>query len=144
MDAGRETVVSERVLVDGRGYEVTPGSEEELVRGLSEIDAAARKRGQPVIATLYANGTDEDPPSLGIGLGGDDSVLVYSAGNWSGEGGFSKGTRTGDTSEVQFGYGTAINPYLGWMLIPAQTAIAAAIEFFHTGEQPTSVVWGDL
>jgi hypothetical protein len=134
----------ERVLVDGLGFELTPTTEEDLLRGLTEIDAAARKRGQPVLATLYANATDEAPPSLGIGLGTDDSVLVYDAGNWSGEGGFSKGLRTGDTTEVGFRYGTAVNEYLGWMLIPKETAYTAAAEFFRTGQRPTTIEWEAL
>jgi hypothetical protein len=66
-----------------------------------------------------------------------------STGGWSGEGGFSKGPRTGDTTEIGFRYGTAVNEYLGWMVIPKQTAIAAALEFFHTGKQPTNVEWDD-
>jgi hypothetical protein len=112
MSTRRKPTVPERVLVDGLGYELTPESEEDLLRGLTEIDAAARKRGEPVLATVYAKATDEAPPSLGIGLGADDSVLVYDAGDWSGEGRFSKGPRTGDTTEVGFRYGTAVNEYL--------------------------------
>lgn len=134
----------ERVLVDGLGYELTPQSEDDLVRGLTEIDAAARERGEPVLATLFANATDDAPPSLGIGLGADDSVLVFDSGDWSGEGGFSKGPRTGDTTEVGFRYGTAVNEYLGWMFIPKQAAFAAAREFFRTGQRPTTVEWGTI
>jgi len=136
--------VPERVLVDGLGYECTPRSEEDLVSGLAEIDTAARDRGEPVLATIYASATDDTPPSLGIGLGADDSVLVYDAGDWSGEGSFSKGSRTGDTTEFAFRYGTAVNEYLGWMLIPKDAAYAAAQEFFRTGQQPTIVEWGDI
>jgi hypothetical protein len=142
MSTREETALPERVLVDGLGYELTPKSVEDLVRGLAEIDAAARERVEPVLATLYANATDDAPPSLGIGLGAEDSVLVYDAGNWSGEGGFSKGSRTGDVAEVGFRYGTAVNEYLGWMLIPKEAAFAAAQEFFRTGQRPTTVEWG--
>ncbi len=137
-------MVPERVLVDGLGYELAPQSEEDLLRGLTEIDTAARTRGEPVLATLYANATDDAPPSLGIGLGAEDSVLVYDAGNWSGEGAFSKGARVGDTTEVGFRYGTAVNEYLAWMLIPKRTAYAAAQEFFRTGQRPTTVEWGTI
>jgi hypothetical protein len=30
------------------------------------------------------------------------------------------------------------------MLIPKDTAYAAATEFFRTGQQPTMVEWGDI
>jgi hypothetical protein len=78
---------------------------------------------------------------LGIGLGAEDSVLVYSAGAWSGAGGHSRGARSGDTREVGFRFGTATNEYLGWMLIPKAQAFAAAKEFFRTGERPACVEW---
>jgi hypothetical protein len=58
-------------------------------------------------------------------------VLVYDAGQWSGEDAVSEGPRDGDMTEVGFGYGTAVNEYLGWMLIPKQDAITAAMEFFR-------------
>lgn len=134
----------ERVLVDGQGYSAVPRTEDDLVRELTEIDANARKQGQPLIATIYADRDADDPPLLSIGLGADESVLVYSSGRWNDEGGFSKGTRTDDTTEVTFRYGTGFSEYLGWMLIPKETAFTAAQEFFRTGQRPTSVEWGDL
>jgi hypothetical protein len=59
-------------------------------------------------------------------------------------GGYSQGPRNGDTTPVTFAYGTAHTEYLAWMLIPKEAAIAAAREFFRTGEQPTSVHWDDI
>lgn len=134
----------ERALVDGQGYHAVPHTADELLRELTEIDTNARKRGQPLIATVYADRDADDSPLLSIGLGADESVLVYSSGRWNDESGFSKGTRTGDTTEVSFQYGTGFSEYLGWMLIPKETAFAAAQEFFRTGQQPTCVEWGDL
>jgi hypothetical protein len=132
------------VLGDGLGHDLTVVTEEDLTRGLDEIDRAARDRGEPLTAMLYPDTDAADPPHLSIGLGSDESVLVYSAGNWSGEGAFSKGPRDGDTSEHFFRFGTATNQYLGWMLIPKSAAYAVAVEFFHTGQQPSCVEWGDV
>jgi hypothetical protein len=78
-----------------------------------------------------------------------DSALTkvswsYSGGRWNDESGFSKGTRTDDTTEISFRSGTGFSEYLGWMLIPKETAFAAAQEFFRTAQQPTCVEWGDL
>jgi hypothetical protein len=50
--------------------------------------------------------------------------------------GYSKGPHTDDTTEVTFRYGTGYSEYLGWMLIPKDTAYAAAVEFFRN--RPTT------
>lgn len=107
-------------LVDGQRYSAVPRTEDELVRELADIDAQARKQGQPLVATIYADGDADDPPLLSIGLGADESVLVYSSGRWNDEGRFSRGPRTGDTTEIAFRYGTGYSEYLGWMLIPKE------------------------
>jgi hypothetical protein len=142
--AKEKLAVRDRVLVDGQGYTVVPDTEDELVRELADIDAQARKQGQPLIATIYADRDADDPQLLSIGLGTDESVLVYSSGRWNEEGGFSKGPRADDTTEIAFSHGTGFSQYLGWMLIPKETAYAAAAEFFRTGQRPTSVEWGDI
>jgi hypothetical protein len=142
--AKEKLAVPDRVLVDGQGYSVVPHTEDELLRELADIDAQARKQGQALIATIYADRDADDPPLLSIGLGAEESVLVYSSGRWNDEGGFSKGPRTDDTTEIAFRYGTGFSEYLGWMLIPKDTAYAAAAEFFRTGQRPTTVEWGDV
>ena len=45
-----EINLAQQALVDGFGYEIRPASEEELLRELTEIDTAARGRGEPVMA----------------------------------------------------------------------------------------------
>lgn len=108
----------DRVLVDGQGYTAVPHAEDELLRELADIDAQASKQGQPLIATIYADRDADDPPLLSIGLGGNESILVYSSGHWNNESGFSKRPRTGDATEITFRYGTGHSEYLGWMIIP--------------------------
>lgn len=142
--ARKDPVVPQRVLVDGRQYRSTPKSEQDLLDHLAAVDASARKDGEPLIATLYFDADADDTPFLSLALGADESLLVYSSGKWNDEDGFGKGPRTDDTTVVEFRYGTTVNEYLGWMLVPKQTAYAAAQEFFRTGQRPTVVEWGDL
>ena len=112
------------------------------MRGLTDIDELAQRENRPRVAVLTSDADAEDAPYLTIGLGNADSVLVFEQGDDE-HGGYSRGSRVGDTSEFSFAFGTGSSEYLGWMLIPKQTAIAAALEFFHTGEQPTNVEWDD-
>jgi hypothetical protein len=130
------------MLSNGNGRDVFPASEEELVRGLSEMDALARREGTPRLAVLTADADADDAPYLSIGLGSDDSVLVYEGSE--AQGGYSKGTRTDDNSAIFFAYGTGTSEFLGWMAVSKQQAFEAATEFFHTGKQPSCVEWVDL
>ncbi|HEX8344837.1 MAG TPA: Imm1 family immunity protein [Actinoplanes sp.] len=139
-----DTLVPQPVLVDGQGYRAEPSTEDELIRELRRIDADARARHQPLVATIYADSDADDPSLLSIGLGADDSVLVYSSGHANDDEGFSAGPRTDDTTEVTFRYGSGHSEYLGWMLIAAPDAYAAAAEFYHTGQRPTNVRWAQL
>jgi hypothetical protein len=132
------------VLVNGIGRRLRPASEEAMVRGLLRLDAQARAKGAPRIIQLLANSDDEDPPALSLGLGGEDCVLVFNEGDWSGEGGFSKGPHRGDKGEVCFAYGDSHSFYQRWMLVDRDTAIAAAREFYRTGRRPKNVRWKDL
>ncbi len=92
-DSEREGSVPERVLVDGRAYRSSPRSEDELVQSLTEVDERARKDGEPLIATLYLDAGGDDTPFLSVGLGANESLLVYSSGKRNQESGFSKGPR---------------------------------------------------
>lgn len=132
------------MLTNGNGYNMFPESMDELRRGLSEVDALARSQGRPRVVVLTPDGNAEDVPHLSVGVGSDESVLVFEPGDHGSGGGFSKGARTGDTTEVWFAYGTGDTPYFAWMLIPTDTAFAAVVEFFRTGERPTSIDWGDV
>jgi hypothetical protein len=134
----------QRVLVDGLNYRSSPQTEQELLHDLADIDERARKDAEPLIATLYFDADGDDTPFLSLALGTDESLLVYSSGGRNDESGFSRGARADDDTVVEYRYGTAINEYLGWMLIPKAAAYAAAEEFFRTGRQPTNVEWGDL
>ena len=136
--------LSQRVLVDGLDHRSSPQSEEELLAHLIRIDTAARQRAEPLIATVYANADDEDSSYLSIGLGSEDSVLVFASNRRSGAGGYSKGPRIGDTTEIHFRYGTDFGFFEAWMLIPKDLALVAATEFFRTGRQPSSVQWEEL
>lgn len=133
-----------RVLVDSDGHRITPDSENELLRALTAMDSDARASGKPQIATLFADRDDIQTATLAIGLGADDSVLVYADNRRDTEDCFSKGPRTDDTTEVSFRYGTGHGEFYGWMLIPTTTAFTAAREFFRTGAKPTAVEWGDI
>jgi hypothetical protein len=135
------TAVTRWMLSNGAGFEVFPASPDDLVRGLVEIDLLARTAGQPRMAVLTADADAEDAPYLSIGLGGQDSVLVFEGGQ---QGGYSKGARSGDDSPVFFAYGTGTGEYLGWMAVSKQQAFEAAQEFFRTGKQPSCVDWEDL
>lgn len=131
-------------LTNGNGYDAFPESVDGLRRGLLEVDALARIEGRPRVAVLSSDSDAEDVPYLSLGVGSDDSVVVFEPGNDEQEGGYSRGTRIGDDSPVTYAYGTASTEYLAWMLVPSDTAVAAAVEFFRTGKRPTSIEWGDL
>jgi hypothetical protein len=131
------------LLTNGNGYNIYPSTEQELLDGLAEIDQRARQEARPRVAVLTADADADDAPYLTIALGAEDSVLVYEAGDDT-TGGYSQGNRTGDTTEITYAYGTGTAEYQSWMLIPADAARQAAAEFFHTGQQPTNIVWGDL
>jgi len=138
-------VLPERVVIDGLGKRVVPHTEDDLILELTQIDATVREQGQPLIATLYADRDATGPPLLSIGLGAGEAFwFIPVAGVKTRVVTYSKGPRPDDGSEVAFRYGTGFSEYLGWMLIPKQTAYVAAIEFFRTGQRPTSVEWADL
>lgn len=130
-------------LTNGDGYDLPIESEDDLDRGLARVDDLARGEGRPRVAVLASDIDAEDAPYLSIGVGGDESVLVYEEGDGEG-GGYSKGARTGDRTAVTFAYGTGPTEYLAWMLIPKKDAFEAARQFYRTGAQPTNVEWDDI
>jgi hypothetical protein len=139
----QEIIVTRWALTNGNGYNAFPDSEDDLRRGLAELDVQARQESRPRIAVLTPDLDADDVPYLSVGLGSEDSVLVYEDPEGP-DGGYSQGPRTGDDTPVTFAYGTGPTEYLNWMLIPKSTAIAAAVEFYRTGKRPTAVQWTDL
>jgi hypothetical protein len=135
--------MSRWTLTNGSGYDVHIKSEEDLIRALAAADGLARDEGRPRVVVLASDIDAEDAPYMSIGVGSDDSVLVYEAGDGEG-GGYSKGSRTGDKTAVTFEYGTAPTEYLAWMLIPKEDAFEAARQFYRIGTQPTNVEWDDI
>jgi len=131
------------MLTNGDGYDLLPASDDELRRGLAEVDALARGEGRPRVAVMTPDSDADDVPYLAIGVGSDESVLVFEQGDEE-NGGYSKGIRAGDNTPITFAYGTSSTEYLAWMLIPKEAAYAAALEFFRTGQRPTSIEWGDI
>jgi hypothetical protein len=135
--------MSRWMLTNGNGYDLVIKSEDDLIRGLGEVDGLARDEGRPRVVVLASDIDAEDAPYLSIGVGADSSVLAYEEGDGEG-GGYSKGPRTGDKTSVTFAYGTAPTEFLAWMLIPKADAFEAARQFYRTGTQPTNIEWDDI
>ncbi len=140
---GEETLVARWALTNGNGYDVFPTSEDDLVRHLREIDDLARRDGRPRVAVLTPDIEATNVPYLSIAVGAEDSVLVFEQGDDE-HGGYSKGSRVEDQTEISFAYGTGVAEYQAWMLSPKDAAFTAATEFYRTGTQPTCVAWGDV
>jgi hypothetical protein len=130
--------------VNGRGLDLFPQSDGELLDGIRQIEDAARRDGAQLVAILTSDIDAEEAPYLSLVLGGDESVLVFEPGDGSDLGGFSAGPQVGDTSPVDAAYGTGNAFYQRWMVIPRDAAVEAAREFFRTGARPTNVRWGDI
>jgi hypothetical protein len=136
--------VARPLLADGRGYDIYPATEEELVSGLLDMDAKFRKEGEPRLAVLFFEPERKDTARLSIGLGEDESTLTFDTGDLNDAGAYSKGARAGDKAEVGYAYGDGYSEFYASTLVPKQTAIAAAREFFRTGRRPATVQWEEL
>lgn len=132
------------VVTNGEGMDVFVESEDQLVDALGEMDGAARRSGELVVAVLAADIDAVDTPYLSLVVGGDESVLVYEAGVDGPESGFSAGSHTGDVAPVFARYGTGTTEFQRWMVVPKHAAMAAARELFRTGTRPTNVAWADF
>jgi hypothetical protein len=128
------------LIADGRGHDLFPESEEELVAGLRHFDAQFRAEGEPRVAIIYADWEAEVTPQLSIGLGGDNVALAYDDRDGSAR---SLGADPDDESEMEYRWGTAAVEFLGWSRISLEDAITAAREFFRTDRRPTTVDWVD-
>ena len=136
--------MSQPLLADGRGYDIFPATEEELVNGLMDMDALFRKEGEPRLAVLFFEYKKQDTPRLSIGLGADEAVLGFDTGDLNDTGALSKGPREGDDTEVGFAYGDGYSEFYASSLVPKDAAIAAAREFLRTGLRPANLNWQQL
>lgn len=132
------------LLADGRGYDIFPTTEQELVDGLMDMDALFRKEGEPRIAVLYGEPEKQDTARLSIGLGADECVLGFDTGDPNDTGALSRGPREGDQEEVGFAYGDGYSDFYAAQLVPKDVAIEAARQYFRTGRRPTNVSWHQL
>lgn len=130
------------LLGDGRGWDVVPSSEKELVSALRKFHTAFRSEGEPRIAVIWLNPDDDEPPHLSIGLGADECVVCYDDLS-NGESWCARGRRL-STEEICFAYGTDYSYFAKWMLIRRETAFAAAAEFFRSGRRPSNLEWRDV
>src|SRR5262245_60859401 len=130
------------MIADGRGNDIVPTSEEELVDVLRRFDAEFRAEKEPRLVTIYADRVAEVTPKLHLGLGADDAMMGYDHGLASA---YSLGPHRDDMSEIGFAYGDGYSEFLGWTRVSIEDALAAAREFFRTGgRRPTNVDWVDI
>jgi hypothetical protein len=129
------------MIADGRGHDVIPASEEELLDELRRLDGEFRAEREPRIAVIYADPEADATPKLSIGLGADQATVCYDHGLSSG---VSRGRRSDDKSEIGYAYGDGYSEFPSWTLVSKEDALAAAREFFQTvGRRPTNLDWVD-
>ena len=68
------------MIADGRGHDVFPASEEELLHELRRLDGQFRAEREPRIAVIYADPEADVTPKLSIGLGADQATVCYDHG----------------------------------------------------------------
>ena len=64
------------MIADGRGHDVFPASEEELLQELRRLDGQFRAEREPRIAVIYAEPEAKVTPKLSIGLGADQAMTL--------------------------------------------------------------------
>ena len=117
------------MLADGRGHDIVPASEEELLDELRRFDNEFRAAREPRIVTIYADPEADVTPKLWIGLGRrtDDATVAYQHGL---SGAQSRGPRRNDKREIGYEYGDGYSEFHRSTLVPKEDALAAAREFF--------------
>jgi len=128
------------MIADGRGYDVYPASEEELLDELRQLDDKFRAERAPRLARIFADSEADKPPKLWIGLGANEATLVYEHGLSSST---SRGRRRNDQREIGYEFGNGYSEFCRWTLVSKEDALAAAREFFQTGRRPTNLDWVD-
>jgi len=129
------------MIADGRGNDVVPASEEELLAELRRLDAEFRSEKEPRIVVIYADRVAEVTPTLSLGLGADEATLVYDDGLSSA---YSRGRHPDDESEIGYEYGDGYSEFPGWTRVSLPDAFAGAAEFFRAGRRPTNVDWVEV
>jgi hypothetical protein len=127
-------------IANGRGHDVVPASEEELLDELRRLDGEFRAEREPRIAVIYADPEADVTPKLSIGLGADQATVVHDHGLPSAS---SRGRPRDDESEIAYAYGDGYSEFPSWTLVSKEDALAAAREFFQTGRRPTNLDWVD-
>jgi hypothetical protein len=128
------------MIADGRGHDVFPASEEELLDELRRLDGQFRAEREPRIAVIYAEPEAKVTQKLSIGLGADQAMVCYDHGLSSA---YSRGRRRSE-KEIGYAYGDGYSEFPKWTLVSKEEAFAAALEFFRTGHRPTNLAWVDL
>ena len=129
------------MIADGRGHDVIPASEEELLDELRRLDDEFRAERKPRIVTIYSDPGADVTPKLWIGLGRADQATV--AYQYELSGASSRGRRRNDEREIGYEYGDGYSEFARWTLVSKEDALAAAREFFQTGRRPTNLDWVD-
>src|SRR6185295_807895 len=119
------------MIADGRGHDVFPASEEELLDELRRLDGQFRAEREPRIAVIYAEPEAKVTPKLSIGLGADQAMVCYDHGLSSA---YSRGRRRSE-KEIGYAYGDGYSEFPKWSLVSKEEAFAAALEFFRTGHR---------
>ena len=127
-------------ITDGRGHDVDPASEEELLDELRRLDGEFRAEREPRIVVIYGDPEADMTPKLSIGLAADQATVCYDHGLSSA---YSRGRRRSE-SEIGYAYGDGYSEFPKWTLVSKEDALAAAREFFQTGRRPTNLDWVDL
>ena len=129
------------MIADGRGHDIFPASEEQLLDELRRLDSEFRAEREPRIAVIYGDAEADVTPKLSIGLGANQATVCYDHGLSSA---LSRGRRRGDEREIAYAYGDGYSEFHRWTLVSKEDALAAAQEFFQTGLRPTNLDWVDL
>jgi hypothetical protein len=106
------------MIADGRGHDVFPASEEELLHELRRLDGEFRAEREPRIAVIYAEPEADVTPKLSIGLGADQATVCYDHGLSSA---LSRGRRRSE-SEIGYAYGDGYSEFSKWTLVSKEDA----------------------
>jgi hypothetical protein len=110
----------------------------QLETTLVQLDQQFREVGEPTLVILSSPAYKD--VSLGIGLGGDVSILSWVTGGDQSEDLYSLGKPEAE-GDLTFKYSTSYSEFPRSAAIELDQALRTAIEFAVTGERPTSLPW---